>query len=207
MGFFGGGKKEVIKNDPFATKLNKLADGGYATAKSGIRDQQKFYDNTTAEDYGRNQIALENKLTQNASEDAARKTRELIAARGLGNTSIGLGLENNAAKTLSDKMAMNNATLNDRMMNFTNNKIQAGFNPINERVNAGGQFIMHDLSMRGKNGFGQLMDTAQGLGNIYSAFNGMPTKQDSGGGNIQGGYAENSGAQKKSGGMSGLMYA
>jgi hypothetical protein len=74
-------------------------------------------------------------------------------------------------------------------------------------VNAGGQFIMHDLSMRGKNGFGQLMDTAQGLGNIYSAFNGMPTKQDSGGGNIQGGYAENSGAQKKSGGMSGLMYA
>jgi hypothetical protein len=178
MGFFGGGKKEVIKNDPFATKLNKLADGGYATAKSGIRDQQKFYNNTTAEDYGRNQIALENKLTQNASEDAARKTRELIAARGLGNTSIGLGLENNAAKTLSDKMAMNNATLNDRMMNFTNNKIQAGFNPINERVNAGGQFVMHDLSMRGKNGFGQLMDTAQGLGNIYAAFNGSPTKQD-----------------------------
>jgi Fe-S cluster assembly iron-binding protein IscA len=187
MSFFGGGKKTVIKNDPFAGKLNKLADGGYATAKSGIRDQQQFYNNTTADDYANNQIGLENKLATTASEDAQRRTRDLMAARGLGNTSIGLGVENNGFKALADKVAMNNATANDKKLDFIGNKIQAGFSPINMRVAAGGPIQMRDISMRGQNGFGQLMDTAQGLGNIYAAFKGAPSAREGGGEDAAGG--------------------
>jgi hypothetical protein len=188
-----------------------MSNYGINIAQDGIKDMDEFYKNNSAEDYARNQIGIENKLLRSASDDAALRTRGLMAARGMQNSSIGLGLEQNANRSLMDKLAMNNAGLNGRILDYSRQQQADGMNPLQNKVALSGPMQMRNISMRGKNGFGQLMDTAQSAANIYSSMNGgggmqVNSQQPQPGQPQQNMTSENSGGSKGGGGgMSGMM--
>lgn len=168
MSFFGGGKKQVIKNDIAAPSLERAGKRGAQITYTAADNLNNRYNATPAEDQAREQIGIENRLLRNAADGAARRTQSLIAQRGMQNSSVGLGAMTNVNHDLANKVAMNNASVNTRTLDLLRNRISDGNNILAGRTAAGGGVQMRDISMRGKNGFGQLMDTAQGMANIFA---------------------------------------
>lgn len=128
MGFLSdilGGKEKKIKADSLAGDINRAGKSGLGMMQTGADAlNAKVYNNP--ENYVDNQIATENKLLRSASDDAARRTRQLIAQRGMGSSSIGLGQEVNQARSLSDRLALNNASGMDRLKGLYQEKMNTG---------------------------------------------------------------------------------
>lgn len=157
MGFLNdivNGKEKKIKADPLAGTINAIGSSGLSMLKSGGDElNNKIYNN--ADNYVGNQIDLENKLLRTASDDAAKRTRQLIAQRGMGMSSIGLGQEVNNQKQLNEKIAMNNASGMDRLKGLLNEKMQTGMQMFNPKASQG-PIQMTDTTYR-TGGYGQLI--------------------------------------------------
>lgn len=115
-----GGKEQTYGADSNAKMLNKAAKQGIQSAITAHSDSNKLEGDPTQLIKG--QIGIENKLMRGATDDAARRAQDLIAQRGMTNSSIGLGQQVNAQKSLFDKIAMNKATEAERVrdMKLTN---------------------------------------------------------------------------------------
>jgi hypothetical protein len=117
-------KTKKYKKDPLAAGINNLGKMGVASLAAGGMELDKIYSNP--DKTISNQIGIENKLMRGASEDAARRARDLIAQRGMGASSIGLGQEINLGKQLNDKLAMNNASKMNRLIDINKERLNLG---------------------------------------------------------------------------------
>jgi len=164
-GFFGGlgrifnGKEQKYKADASAGGINDLGSQGINQINAGASELNKLYNNPN--ETVNNQIGIENKLMRGASEDATRRTRDLIAQRGMGGSSIGLGQEVNQNKMLSDKLAMNNASGMERLKALSQERINLGNTLLAPKLSQG-PIQMTDIKKRrgGLTGEGGLLDTA-----------------------------------------------
>lgn len=119
------GSKKTYKADPLAGDINAAGKSGLSMLNSGAQElNDNIYNN--GQNFVDNQISVENKMLRSASDDALRRTRQLIAQRGMGNSSLGLGQEINQARSLSDRLAMNNASGMDRLKGLYEDKMNTG---------------------------------------------------------------------------------
>lgn len=168
MGFLNdivNGKEKKYKADPLAGDINEVAKTGIDYLKTGTSRLNDVY-NQDPNQFVNNQIGIENKLMRGAADDAARRTRSLVAARGLQNSSIGLGQEVNAAKQLNDKLAINNASGMDRLRNMqieNGQGIMNNGNALFQLKQAQGPIQMQDQYAR-TGGYGQLIASGIGAG-------------------------------------------
>jgi hypothetical protein len=120
------GDEVTYKRDSLMPILNREAATGmkHFIKKGAMNLNNMFYGR--APDFAKEQIGLENKLLRESTNDAVRKTRDLMAARGMGNSSIGMGAEINAQRNLNDKIALNNASAGNRVMDLYKERIGIG---------------------------------------------------------------------------------
>lgn len=102
------GKEKTVKKDALAGEINAAGATGLGTLRDGAARATSIYSQDPTQ-IVRNQIGMENKVARTAADDATRRTRELIAQRGMGTSSIGLGAQVNERKSLMDRIGMNNA--------------------------------------------------------------------------------------------------
>jgi hypothetical protein len=162
MGFLSDlihGKEKTYKADPLAGDLNSAAKSGMGMLSGGANSlNEKFYKNP--DNYIDNQIGMENNLLRNASQDATRRTRQLIAQRGMGSSSIGLGQEVNQARGLNERLAMNNASGMERLRGLLGDQMKTGQQLMAPRM-AQGPVQMNDITAR-SGGYGQLIGAGLG---------------------------------------------
>ncbi len=118
------GKEKKIKADPLAGDINAAGKSGLAMMNSAGQSLNNFYDNPSS--YIDSQIGLENNAIRSAAIDAQRRTNQLLANRGMQNSSVGLGTEVNQARQTNEKLALNNATGMERLKGLLNEKMQTG---------------------------------------------------------------------------------
>lgn len=156
MGFLSdivNGKEKKYKADPLAVDINAAGKSGLSMLQSGANElNEQIYSNPNS--YVNNQIDVENKLLRSATDDATRRTRQMIAQRGMGSSSIGLGQEMNQARTLNDRLALNNASGMERLKGVLNDKMQTGNQLYG--IKAGQGIQMQDQTQR-VGGYGQLL--------------------------------------------------
>ena len=166
MGFLSDvvhGKEKKIKADPLAGGINSTAQSGIGMLQSGANElNNKIYSN--AENYIDNQIGAENMALRSAADDATRRTRELIARRGMGGSSIGLGQEANQARGLNERLALNNVSGMDRLKGLLNEKMQTGNQLLAPKLGQG-PLQMADTKYR-TGGYGELL---VGAGKAYAS--------------------------------------
>jgi hypothetical protein len=160
MGFLSdvvNGKEKKLKADPLAAPINAAAQQGAGYLQSGGSKLNDIY-NQDPTQFVNNQIGIENKLMRGATDDAVRRTRQLITQRGMGNSSVGLGTEVNQKKQLNDQLALNNASGVSRMreMGIQNGQgiMNTGNALLAPKLSQGVQ--MQDQTYR-TGGFGQLL--------------------------------------------------
>jgi hypothetical protein len=161
MGFLNdivNGKEKKIKADPLAGDINAAAKTGIGYLNSAATKLNNIY-SQDPNDLVHSQIDVENKLMRGATDDAAKRTRSLLAQRGMGSSSIGLGQEVNAAKQLNDKLALNNGSylqrLRDMQIGNAQGQMQAGQGLFGLKQ-AQGPIQMTDTTYR-TGGYGQLL--------------------------------------------------
>jgi hypothetical protein len=103
------GKVVKQKADPLAGDINAAGKSGIGYLTAGANRLNSAY-NEDPSQVVNTQIGIENKLARAAASDATRRTQGLIAQRGLGSSSIGLGAEMGQRKSLMDTLAINNAS-------------------------------------------------------------------------------------------------
>ena len=160
------GKKKTYRADALADDINGLAGKGLNDfIAPGAQQLNEVYSKDPAQ-LVNNQIGMENKLMRGASNDAMMKTRQLLAQRGLQNSSVGLQVENNSNRALSDKLAMNNAggmeRLRDQQIENAQGRMQVGSNLFGLKT-AQGPIQMNTVKRR-VGGMGQLLGTLAGAG-------------------------------------------
>ena len=170
MGFLNdivNGKEKKIKADPLAKDINAAGKSGIGMMNSAAGGLNKFYENP--DNFVNNQIDVENNAIRSASQDALRRTKSLIAQRGMGMSSLGLGQEVNAERDLTEKLAMNKASGMDRLKGLYNEQMNTG-NQLYGAKAAQGPVQMTDTTYR-TGGYGQLIGAGIGAtGNIVSAY-------------------------------------
>ena len=140
------GKEKKIKADPLAGQINQVGASGLSMLQSGANNLNKLYGNPDG--FVNNQIDLENRAIRNASTDAARRTRELIAQRGMGSSSIGLGQEANMNRDLNEKLALNNASGLERLKGLYGEQMQTGQGLFNTKLQGNQNLQMQDVKYR-----------------------------------------------------------
>lgn len=179
MGFLSdvvNGKEKTIKADTLAAPMNAAGQQGIGYLQGGGTKLNDIY-NQDPTKLVNSQIGMENKLMRGATDDAVRRTRALVAQRGMSGSSIGLGTEVNQAKQLNDKLAMNNASGIARIR-------EAGIQNGQGLMNAGNGLLAPKLSqgvqMQNQTyrtgGFGQLIGA--GVGAAGTALGGYLGKKD-----------------------------
>jgi hypothetical protein len=162
MGMFDSflkGKEKTYKADPLAKDFNSSAQSGMGMLNAGANSlNEKFYKNP--DNYIDNQIGMENNLLRNAAQDATRRTRQLIAQRGMGSSSIGLGQEVNQSRNLNEKLAMNNASGMERLRGLLGDQMKTGQQLMAPKM-AQGPIQMQDLKQR-SGGMASLLGAAAG---------------------------------------------
>lgn len=156
MGFlndFVNGKEKKVKADVLAGDINAAGKAGLGMMSAGGEGINKLYSNP--ENFVGNQIDLENNAIRTAANDAGQRTRQLIAQRGMGTSSIGLGAEVNQAKQLNEKLALNNASGMNRLKGVYDDQMQTGANLFNVKASQG-PIQMQDQKYR-SGGYGQLL--------------------------------------------------
>lgn len=174
MGFLNdlvNGKEKKYAADPLANDINATGKTGLGYLTSGAERLNNFYNQDPSQVVD-SQIGMENKLMRGATDDAVRRTRQLVTQRGLSNSSIGLGQEVNQAKQLNDKLAVNNASgisrLRDMQLQNAQGQMNVG-NGLWQVKQAQGPVQMQDQYQR-TGGFGQLIGAgAQAAGTYFGA--------------------------------------
>lgn len=165
------GKEKKIKADPLAGGINAAATSGLAGLQAGANNLNSIYSQDPSQVVD-SQIANENRFARVAADDATRRTRDLIAQRGLGSSSIGLGQEVNTQQSMMDKMSANSASGIARLRDM---KIENGMGQINASNAllapklAQGPVQMQDQKYR-TGGYGELL--VQGAGIAAKAYGG-----------------------------------
>jgi hypothetical protein len=161
MGFISDtlfGTEKKYKADPLAGDINSAAKAGLGYAKAGGAALNNVYSQDPSA-VVQSQIGMENKLARGASDDAIRRTRQLITQRGIGNSSIGLGQEVNQNKMLYDKVAANNASgisrLRDMQIENGQGQMNAG-SGLFQLKSSQGPIQMQDIKQR-TGGYGELL--------------------------------------------------
>lgn len=153
------GKEKTYKADPLAKGINGAANDGLNIMSAGANSlNNQFYKEPNK--YIDNQIGMENRLLRNASDDASRRTRQLISQRGMQNSSIGLGQEVNQNRTLSDKLALNNASGMERLRGLLNDQMKTGSQLMAPKLGQG-PMQMNDIKQR-SGGLASLAGAAAG---------------------------------------------
>ena len=169
----GGGLDDLLKGKKKTYAADELADDINGLAGQGLNDfiapGAQQLNEVYSQDPNKlvnNQIGMENKLMRGASNDAMMRTRQLLAQRGLQNSSVGLQVENNSNRALSDKLAMNNAGGMERLRNQqienAQGRMQVGSNLFGLKT-AQGPIQMNTVKRR-VGGMGQLLGTLGGAG-------------------------------------------
>jgi len=129
----GGGLKDMLlgkKQDPFDPyKMMQLDPSLKKSVEAGREAQQKGLSALMAdsgEEAARSQIAREQAGVGAATEDTARKIKESMAQRGMGRSSIGLGLEKGAQERGAQQKAGIMASLKERLRGMNKELIAAG---------------------------------------------------------------------------------
>lgn len=162
------GKEKKYKADALAGDINASAKTGFGYLNAGGAQLNKVYSQDPT-DVITAQVGMENKMMRGATDDAVRRTRQLITQRGLGSSSIGLGQEINQAKQLNDKLAMNNASgisrLRDMSIENGQGLMNAGNAMAAPKMSQGVQ--MQDQKQR-TGGYGELIVGAAKAGAAYA---------------------------------------
>jgi hypothetical protein len=181
MGFLNdivNGSEKKIKADPLAKDVNAAGKTGLGLLTSGASKLNDIY-NQDPSNVVNSQIEIENKLMRGAADDATRRTRDLIAQRGLGSSSIGLGQEVNQHKTLLDKLSMNNASGFSRLRDMGLQNAQGIMNTgsaLFAPKSAQGPMQMTDTTYR-TGGYGQLLGAGiQAAGSYLGAKKSAPSE-------------------------------
>jgi hypothetical protein len=152
------GKEKKMKADPLAGDINAAAKSGIGFLRQGADRLNNIYSQDPTQVVNA-QIGMENKVARSAADDATRRTQSLIAQRGLGNSSIGLGAEVNQRKSLLDRIAMNNASgisrIRDMGIENGQGQVNAGNSLFNLRASQG-PIQLQDQKYR-TGGYGQLI--------------------------------------------------
>lgn len=109
MGSVLKGKEKKISADPLSGAMNDSAGFGMDYYRRAGKLLHAAYSQPT-DNIVNQQIGMENKLIRGAGEDSLRSTDQLVGQRGMGSSSIGLGIRNNVERSLAEKLAMNNAS-------------------------------------------------------------------------------------------------
>jgi hypothetical protein len=172
------GKEKKIKADPLAGDVNNAAKTGLQYLTAGGTKLNDVY-NQDPNTLINSQIGIENKMIRGAANDALRKTQSLIAARGMGNSSIGLGQQVNQAKQMNTQLGLNNASGIQRLRDMQIENAQGLVNTGNSLYapKAGqGPMQMTDEKYR-TGGYGQLIAAgAQAYATGRSSGGGSTTK-------------------------------
>lgn len=107
------GKDKTYAADPLAGEINDAAGFGLGYFKRAGKLLHATHSQNTGGLVDK-QIGLENRMLRTANQDASRGLGSLIARRGLQNSSVGLMAETNANRNLAEKIALNNATTDQR---------------------------------------------------------------------------------------------
>lgn len=113
---FGLGSKnetEVKVLNPNTLKTKNFAMDNYRDVFGQIRGATNKL-NSSSDDFLRAQINREKSAVNEASKDTKRQMKDLIARRGLNNSSIGLGQMNSLNKTRNEQISSIGATLGER---------------------------------------------------------------------------------------------
>jgi hypothetical protein len=173
MGWFSGESK-TYKADPLAGDINNAAKTGLGYLTSGADKLKGVYDQDPSE-LVNTQIGTENKMIRGAANDALRRTQSLIAQRGMGNSSIGLGQQVNQAKQVNTQLGLNSASGIQRLRDMQLQNGQGIMNLGNSLyapkagANAAG-IQMQDIKGPRSGGYGQL--AMAGLGAAIGGYAG-----------------------------------
>lgn len=163
MGFFDDfihGKEKTYKADPLAAGINTAGNSGLSMLQGGADSLNKnIYQNPTG--YVDSQIGLENSAIRSASEDATKRTRDLLARRGMSGSSIGLGQEINQQRDVDQKLALNQASGMARLKGLGEDQMKTGASLFNVKQQQG-PVQMQDQTQR-VGGYGQLISAGMGV--------------------------------------------
>ena len=172
MGFFNdlvNGSEKKYAKDPLANDINAAGKSGIAGLQAGANQLNSIY-NQDPQALVDSQISMENKLARGAADDATRRTSSLLAQRGMGASSIGLGQEINQGRQLNNQLSMNNASgiarLRDMQIQNGQGLMNVG-NSLYGVKTAQGPAQMQDQYAR-SGGYGQLI--AAGIGAAGAAY-------------------------------------
>lgn len=169
-----GGKK-TYKADPLAKDINAAGKAGLGYLQSGGKALSDVYSQDPSQVVN-SQIGTENRLLQGASQDAIARTRQLVAQRGMGNSSVGLGTEVNQQRQLSDKLALNNASgvsrLRDMQIQNGQGLMNAGSGLFQTKIQGQQNLQMQDIKKR-QGGLAGLVGA--GVGGYYGGAQGAQT--------------------------------
>lgn len=112
------GKEKKYKADPLAKDINAAGKQGLTNMREAGTNLAGIYKQDPS-GVVNSQIAMENRLMRGAADDAINRTRQLVAQRGMANSSVGLGTEVNQARQLNDKLALNNASAIGRLRDMS----------------------------------------------------------------------------------------
>lgn len=173
------GKEKKLKKDPLADSVNNLGKQGLSTLTDASRQlNDSFYDDPS--NYARTQVDIENNAIRRASQDAEKRTQQLLSQRGMGNSSIGLGQQINQRQSLNERLGLNNASVLDRTKGLLNEKLQMGQNLFNVKASQG-PMRMEDVSYKTDDSgmkilSGGLSLLGAGLGNYFGSKAGAAAK-------------------------------
>jgi hypothetical protein len=167
------GKEKTIQADPLAGAINSAGRSGLSYLQSGGTRLNQIYKQSPTQ-LVKTQIGLENAVARDAAEDATRRTRSLIAQRGMGNSSIGLGQEVNQKRSLMERLGLNNASevgrIRDASIENAQGQMSAGQALLAPKFNAASSGLQMTPTTYRTGGYGQLLMEG---GKAYAGYAGL----------------------------------
>lgn len=108
------GKEKTYAADPLAGDVNATGKAGLTYMRSGGKSLNDIFSQDPTRVVN-NRIAQENRMLNSVANDTNKRAEQLIAQRGMGSSSIGLGQVLGQRKNLSLGMVMNNAGAEGRI--------------------------------------------------------------------------------------------
>lgn len=145
------GKEKIYKADPLADDINSAGKSGLGYMRSGASSLSKLYQENPSQLIN-TQIGLENRLMRGAGSTQLRDTGHAISRAGLSNTASGLNAEINQQRSLSDGLAMNQASglrrLRDARINNAQGLMGLGQNLFNTKIQGQQNLQMQDIKTK-----------------------------------------------------------
>jgi hypothetical protein len=158
------GKEKTYHKDPLANDINAAGKQGLGYLKQGGENLSAVY-NEDPSGVVNSQIAQENRMMRGAAQDAINRTRQLVAQRGMSNSSIGLGQEVNQQRQLSNQLGMNQASgiqrLRDMKIENGQGLMNTGTGLFQTKIQGNQNLQMQDIKRR-QGGLAPLVGAAIG---------------------------------------------